>query len=296
MDVVGQMKLFVKVVETGGFTSAARELGVPKSTVSRQIARLEDRLGVRLLERTTRALRTTEVGQDYFERSSRIVSEIEQAEAAVRSSQVVPSGTLRVSAPLTFGALYLGDLVASFSRKFPKVQLDVTLTDRKVDLIDEGYDLAVRVGKLSDSSMFARRLGVAPRAIAGSPAYFEAHGVPQEPDDLREHVCLRYMYADTAGWRLGPDTVVPVHGPLVSNNGDLLRAAASAGLGLVLAPRFILGRDLRVGRLVCVLGDHVKDEDGIWALYPHNRNLPPKVRAFVDHAVEQLEDPPWEAD
>ena len=293
MDVVGQMQLFVKVVELGGFTAAARDLGLPKSSVSRQVARLEDRLGVRLLERTTRALRTTEIGQTYFERAQRIVGDIEEAEASVSRAQSAPVGTLRMSAPYSFGTLYMGALVAAFHRRHPRVQVDLSLADRKVDLVDEGYDLAVRVGTLSDSSMIARRLGVVPRVICGSPAYLEKHGVPQTVEDLRDHVCLQYAYHG-AQWRLGPDQVVPIQSPLISNNGDVLRDAAVAGLGLVLSPRFIVGADLRAGRLVPVLEGEITEEDGIWAIYPHGRHLTTKVRSFVDFAVDYLADPPWE--
>ncbi len=294
MDGIGQIHLFVRVVEAGGFTAAARELGVPKSTVSRQIARLEDRLGVRLLERTTRALRTTEVGQAFYERCGRIVGDLAEAEAAVTQAQVVPQGTLRVSAPLTFGYLFLGDLVAAFMVAYPDVQVEVHLSDRKVDLIEEGYDLAIRAGTLSDSSMIARRLGSAESVLCASPAYLEAHGTPATPDDLKHHACLLYEYQSPSSWRVG-DVTVPVSGRLVSNNGDILRAAAVAGLGIVNAPRFIVARELVEGRLVSILQEHLRQNAGIWAIYPHNRHLSAKVRAFVDFAVDYFgEVAPWE--
>lgn len=289
VDTISQIQIFVKVVEAGSFTAAARELGLPKSTASRQLARLEDRLGVRLLERNTRALRTTEVGQAYYERCVRIVSDLAEADAAVTQAQVVPQGTLRISAPLTFGYLYLGPLVAAFLEAHPRVTLQVVLSDRKVDLIEEGYDLVIRVGVLEDSSLIARRLGRMERVVAASPGYLARRGVPQRAEDLRAHDALLYSYtASTASWRLGPDRVIPVQGRLISNNGDVLRAAAVAGLGLVLAPRFVLDADLQAGRLVQVLGDCVTEEDGIWAIYPHHRHLSVKVRSFVDFAVAHL--------
>ena len=294
MDGIGQIHLFVKVVETGGFTAAARELGVPKSTVSRQIARLEDRLGVRLLERTTRALRTTEVGQAFYERCRGIVSDMGEAEAAVTQAQVVPQGTLRLSAPLTFGYLFLGELVSRFLLEYPELHVEVSLSDRKVDLIEEGYDVAIRAGTLGDSSMIARRLGSAEGVICASPTYLAARGTPTRPEDLKDHDCLLYQYQSSSSWRVG-DTNVPVSGRLVSNNGDILRAAAVAGLGIANAPRFILGPELRAGRLVPVLQDHEQSNAGVWALYPHNRHLSAKVRAFVDFAVAHFGNvPPWE--
>ncbi|MEQ1506593.1 MAG: LysR substrate-binding domain-containing protein [Myxococcota bacterium] len=296
MDVFGQMHLFVKVVESSGFTSAARELGVPKSTVSRQVAHLEDRLGVRLLHRTTRALRPTEAGQAYYERCVRILTDLVEAESAVTRAQVIPRGTLRISAPLTFGYLFLGDLVAAFLLEYPEVQLEMSLSDRKVDLIEDGFDLAIRVGVLDDSSLVARRIGTATQVIAGSPAYFARRGTPQLPTDLAHHDCMIYDGgARATSWRFADDQTVTVKGPLVSNNGDILRAAAVAGLGLVYTPRFIIGSQLRSGSLVPVLDEHMAPPHGIWAIYPANRHLSAKVRSFVDFAVGWIgEVPPWD--
>ncbi len=290
MDPVSQIQIFVKVVEAGSFTAAARELGLPKSTASRQVARLEDRLGVRLLDRNTRSLRATEIGRAYYERCTQIVSDLAEADAAVTQAQIVPRGQLRISAPLTFGYLYVGDLAAAFLQQHPDVTLQVMLSDRKVDLIEEGYDLVLRVGTLEDSSLIARRLGHVERVIAASPGYLARRGVPERAEELRDHEVLLYSYAPhTASWRLGPDRVVPVGGRLISNNGDVLRAAAVAGLGLVMAPRFVLSADLRAGTLIQVLAGCVTEGDGIWAIYPHHRHLSGKVRAFVDFAADHLQ-------
>jgi DNA-binding transcriptional LysR family regulator len=278
VDSVSQLQVFVKVVEAGGFTAAARELNLPKSTVSRHVARLEDRLGVRLLERTTRAIRTTEVGQAYYERCARIVGDI---------AQVVPKGTLRLSGPLTFGQLYLGELIAAFMAAHPEVDCEVDLSDRKVDLIEEGYDVAVRIGALADSSMIARRLGSSELVVVASPDYLREHGTPRVPSDLRDHECMRYEYSATSSWSFGDESVA-VRGRLMANNGDVLRAAAAAGLGIVQAPRFIVGPDLRSGRLVRVLASAPSSVSGIWAIYPHHRHLSAKVRAFVDFAADYL--------
>jgi DNA-binding transcriptional LysR family regulator len=293
VDVLGQMHLFVKVVEHGGFTAAAQDLGVPKSTVSRQIARLEDRLGVRLLNRTTRALRTTEAGQAYYERCSRILSDVADAEGAVTQSQVKPRGTLRVSGPLSFGHLFLGPLVSAFLDEYPDVRLDLSLSDRKVDLIEEGYDLALRIGVLDDSSLVARRLGPSTMLVVGSPAYLARKGTPRVPADLRDHDCLTYEYSSPS-WRFA-DGPVAVRGRLASNNGDVLRDAALGGHGLWYGPRFLVGDAVREGRLVSVLEDHLRQNGGIWAIYPANRHLSAKVRAFVDFAATFWGDvPPWE--
>lgn len=291
MDTFNQMQLFVKVVETGSFTAAGRELGLPKSSVSRQIARLEERLGVRLLHRTTRVLRPTEAGLAYYEQCTRILAEVAEAEAALVRSQVEPSGRLSVTAPLSFGYRFMGTLVAGFLKAHPKVELLLSLSDRKMDLIEDGFDVAIRIGVLDDSSLVARKLGPASMVVAASPSYLARHGVPQTPEDLRDHSCLLYAYGPSS-WRFREDVAVAVKGPLVSNNGDILAAAAVEGLGLVLGPRFIVENELAAGRLVSVLEPYVPMGSGIWALYPANRFLSAKVRAFVDHVVSWFKDQP----
>jgi len=287
-----QLQIFVRVVELGGITAAANDLNVPKSTVSRQVARLEDRLGARLLDRTTRTIRATEVGQGFFERAVRILADIEEAEAEVASQQLRPRGTLRLTGPLTFGRMYLGDMLASFLTRYPDVELVVDLSDRMVDLVEEGFDVAIRVGVLPDSSLIARRLGPLNMVLAASPAYLEAHGTPTTVDDLRQHQALRYAYTPPH-WSFAGDAPVPVRGRLECNNGEILRAAAIGGHGLVYSPRFIVDEALADGRLVTVLDDHVSGKGGVYALYPHHRHLSAKVRALVDHAVECFVDAPW---
>ncbi|MCB9766126.1 MAG: LysR family transcriptional regulator [Alphaproteobacteria bacterium] len=296
MEQLNGMVVFVKVVQEGSFSAAARALDMPKSTVSRQISRLEDHLGVRLLNRTTRSLHLTDLGTAYFERAERIVTDIEEAEEAVTQMQAVPRGPLRVTAPLTFGTLFLGDLVADFLVRYSDVRLDLVLTDRKADIIDEGFDLAVRAGTLQDSSLIARKLGAAPRVVCASPDYLARRGRPTRPEDLRDHDCLRYGYEATgSSWKLSEGVVVQVNGPLVANNGELLRKAAVRGLGVCLLPRFMVGPDLVYGRLIPLLEDFTDRSGGVYALYPHNRHLSAKVRAFVDFAVEWLGPvPPWE--
>jgi len=287
-----QMQIFVRVVELGGITAAANDLSIPKSTVSRQVARLEDRLGARLLDRTTRSVRPTEVGGAYFERCVRILADIEEAEAEVASQQLRPRGTLRLTGPLTFGRMYLGDMLASFMARYPEVELVVDLSDRMIDLVEEGFDVAIRVGVLPDSSLIARRLGPLRMVVAASPAYLQAHGTPQSVDELRDHEALRYAYTPPH-WSFGPDQTVPVKGRLESNNGEVLKAAAIAGQGILFSPRFIVDDALNDGRLVTLLDGEARPRGGVYALYPHHRHLSAKVRALVDHAVECFADAPW---
>jgi DNA-binding transcriptional LysR family regulator len=293
------MAVFARVVEAQSFTAAAAQLGMSRSAVSKTIAALEDRLGARLLNRTTRRLALTEVGQAFYERSARIVAEAEDAELAVSSLQEVPRGTLRINAPVSFGALHLAPALADFLQRYPELRVDIALTDRIVDLIDEGYDLAVRIGPMPDSSLIARRLADNQPVICAAPAYWRRRGRPREPRELAQHDCLTYAYHHNPNeWPFagpaGPFTV-RIAGPLRSNNGDLSRAAALAGLGVVVLPCFLCGDDLAAGRLEPVLSDWMPPPTGIHAVYPHGRHLSAKVRAFVDFLVERFAPlPAWE--
>jgi DNA-binding transcriptional LysR family regulator len=293
------MAVFARVVEAQSFTAAAAQLGMSRSAVSKTIAALEDRLGARLLNRTTRRLALTEVGQAFYERSARIVAEAEDAELAVSSLQAVPRGTLRINAPVSFGALHLAPALADFLQRYPELRVDIALADRVVDLLDEGYDLAVRIGALADSSLIARRLADNHMVVCAAPAYWRRRGRPDEPRDLARHACLTYAYQHNPNtWPFaGPDGpfAVRVEGPLVSNNGDLSRAAALAGLGVVALPRFLCGPDLAAGRLEPVLGAWMPPPTGIHAVYPHARHLSVKVRAFLDFLAERFAPlPAWE--
>jgi DNA-binding transcriptional LysR family regulator len=295
------MAVFARVVEAGGFTVAAQTLGVSKSTVSQHVARLEERLGARLLQRTTRRLALTEVGAAFYERCARIVAEAEEAELAVTRMQSVPRGTLRITAALGFGGLYLSPVVASFMVRWPELHVELSLSDRRVDLVEEGFDLAFRVGVLQDSSLIAKRLGSSRRVAAASPEYLARRGTPGHPSELGSHDCLLYSYEATGEtWTFrktagGADVSVPVRGRLRSNNGDVLREGARAGLGICLLPSFFVADDIRQGRLQALLCNWTPPEGGVHALYPSSRHLSAKVRMFVDHAVEAFgSPPPWE--
>lgn len=293
MDPLAGMAVFARVVEEKGFTAAARSLNLSKAAVSKQVARLEDRLGVRLLNRSTRRLGLTEAGRDYYERAQRILAEVEDAEQAASSRLVHPRGLLRVNAPVSFGQSYLTPILPGFMQRWPELKVELTLIDRFVDLIDEGFDLAVRVAVPGSSPLIARRLCAARHVVCAAPSYLAARGTPQRPADLARHDCLLYSYLTSGDeWRfLGPDGRafgVRVDGPLRANNGDALRHAAAAGLGVLYAPDFLVAELLGSGGLVPVLADWRTPELLIQAVYPPGRPLGAKVRVFIDFLVERL--------
>lgn len=294
LDNVSAMPVFAKVVETESFTVAAAQLGMSKSAVSKAISALEDRLGARLLNRTTRRLSLTEVGRAFYERCARVVAEAEEAEILVTRHQESPRGTLRVNAPASFGVLHLAPALAAFMRRHPAVAVDIDFTDRYVDLLEEGYDVAVRIAaELADSSLIARRLTGNEMVVCASPAYWDRHGRPARPEDLAGHACVTYAYNRMPNeWPFrGPDgrrRTVRVAGRLHTNNGDVSLQAALAGLGVVRLPRFICGPYVASGRLEPVLTEAMPPGASIYAIYPHNRHLSAKVRAFVDFLVERF--------
>ena len=294
MDKLTGMAVFARVIDAGSFTAAAAQLGMSKSAVSKAIAALEDRLGARLLNRTTRRLALTEVGRAFYERCARIVAEAEEAELAVTHLQLTPRGTLRVNAPMSFGALHLGPALAVFLARYPELKVDLELSDRFVDLLEEGYDVAVRIAAaLPDSSLIARRITVDDAVICASPAYWQRHSRPRVPADLERHACVTYAYnPNPREWPFvaadGRPINVRVDGPLHTNNGEATLHVALAGLAVVRLPRFICGPELAPGRLEAVLADAMPPPNGIFAIYPHNRHLSAKVRAFVDFLIERF--------
>jgi DNA-binding transcriptional LysR family regulator len=293
------IQTFVKVVEAQGFTQAARELGVSKSVVSRRIGDLEDRLGARLLNRTTRRLSPTELGQAFYDRCARIAADVEEAEAAVANLQTAPRGTLRLTAPASLGRGYLAQNLTQFMSLYPDILVDVLLSDRVVDLVEEGLDVAIRVGQLRDSSLVARKLGQTTVVVVGSPAYLDRYGTPTELGHLAEHDCLVYTgTGPSEAWRYaGPDgpRAVRVRARMLSNDGQLLCEAAVCGHGLTFLPSFLVAEAVRDGHLRVVLKDTVQNPLGIYAIYPHSRHLTPKVRALVDFLRQSFgTEPPWE--
>jgi len=298
VDNLAGMAVFARVVESNSFTGAARRLGMSKAAVSKQVSKLEERLGARLLNRTTRRLSLTEVGAAFYERCARIVAEAEDAELAVTRLNATPRGTLKIDAPVNFGMQYLAPLLPPFMLRNPELRVDVNFNDSFVDLIEEGCDLAVRIGQLPDSSLVARKLAETKSVICAAPSYWDRNGRPAHPAELADHDCFAYSYLATGNeWRLqGPEGPVSVRvsGSLGANNGDVLRQAAVAGLGVVAMPVFMACDDLRSGRLEPVLRDWEPPTRGIHAVYPHNRHLSAKVRAFIDHLVDALDPAPWD--
>lgn len=286
MDRFLELQTFTAVVDAGTFVKAADALGLSKAAVSRYVAELEARLGVRLLHRTTRRLSLTEEGQRFYMRSKELLAGLEEAEAEATSRSEAASGRLRLNAPVTFGILHLAPLWGRFMAQHPKVALDVTLSDRVVDLVDEGYDLAIRIAALPSSTLISQRLATTRMVLCASPGYLKAHGVPHHPAELAGHAVLAYTYWSTRDeWHFeGPDGPVSVrtHPCLHTNSGDTCRAAALADQGIILQPSFLVGPDLAAGSLIELMPAYRSGEIGIYAVYPTRRHVPPKVRALVD--------------
>ena len=302
MDHLSVMAVFARVVEMESFSGAARDLGLSKSAVSKQVGRLEDRMGLRLLNRTTRRLSLTEAGAAFYQGCRRVVAEAEAAEQAVTRLASAPRGRLKVNAPMSFGVRHLAPALPDFMARYPELTVDLALNDRLVDLVEEGFDVAIRIARLADSSLIARRLAPNRLVLCATPAYLRAHGAPRSIDELKDHACLLYSY-QTAGdvWRLcgpGGERRLRITGRVRINNGDALLAAALGGLGVALLPCFICGQDLRAGRLIHVLPEWSSPADtAITAVYPASRNLSPKVRVFVDFLAERFGGTPhWDQD
>jgi DNA-binding transcriptional LysR family regulator len=279
--------MFVKAVETGSLSAAARALDQSLPAVSRGISALEKQLGGRLLVRTTRRISLTEAGRTYYERAKRMLGDLLEAEAEVAREHSVPSGRLVVSASVTFGRFFMGGLIAGYLLRHPGVEVRVLLTDRYVDLVGEGVDVALRIGKLGDSALVARRLGVIRRMLAGAPSYLRARGRPKHPAELTGHDCLLFTYlAEPETWRFREDgrtLGVPVHGKLRADNQDVILEAALRGAGLAQLPSWLVRPYVASGRLVPLLQKHESPPFDVHVVFPHARLLSAKTRAFVDH-------------
>lgn len=299
MDQLTALKAFCRVVEAGGFTAAASDLSVSHTVMSKQVRQLENMLGVQLLHRTTRRLALTEAGQAYYERARRILDDLEEADLAVASHHARPRGMLRVNAPMAFGTMEMALWLPRFLACHPEVSVDLVCNDRFVDLIEEGFDVALRLARdLPDSTLVARKLATASTLLVASPAYLKRHGMPQTPQDLLQHNCLTYTLAPRPDqWIFstpdGGSATVTVRGSLKANTGIALRTAAVAGVGIAAAASFIVHEDLARGTLVPVLSDYALRARNLYAMYPHNRHLSPKVRAFIDFASEIYRRPDW---
>lgn len=291
MDRWSAMQSFVRVVESGSFVAAADRVGTSTSSLSRQIADLEHHLGARLLNRTTRKLSLTESGQAFYERSVALLSDLAEAESIVGQSAVAPRGTLRLTCSHNIAEKRVAPAIAAFVELHPDVKFDVVVADRMIDLIDEGFDLAIRVGQVGSDRLVARRLGSMQLIVCAAPEYLQRRGRPASPADLAAHNVLTYAYASAPrSLRLtdpsGQHHEVRVTGSLHANSGDTLTAAAIAGLGIVCEPDFLVGDAIAAGRLVRVLPGFEAMRGDIWAVYPSHRHLSLKVRLFVDHVKE----------
>ena len=302
MDRFDDMATFVAVVEAGSFTAAADRLDVAKSVVSRRVSALEERLGVQLLRRTTRRLSLTESGAGFYERSLRLLSDLEEAESAVAQEHGELRGQLRIALPLSFGLRHMPEPIAAFSKQHPRVDFDLDLNDRRVDLIEEGMDFAVRIGHLRDSTLIARKLFDAHTVICASPDYLATNGTPAHPDQLSDHTCMvysnlaepgRWAYTDTDGTRRRVD----VGRGMQASSGDFLCEAAVAGLGIIMQPTFIAHDAIRAGALVPILTEFGWPVSPGYAVYPPTRHLSFRVREFLDFLVEHFSgETPWDRD
>jgi DNA-binding transcriptional LysR family regulator len=299
MDQLNALKAFCRVVEAGGFSAAAAERNVSHSMMSKQVRQLEALLGAQLLNRTTRRLALTEAGQAYYAHARRILDDLQDADLAVSRHHTTPRGTLRINAPMAFGTLDVAQWLPRFNARYPELKIDLVCNDRYVDLIEEGFDIALRLAReMPDSTLMAKKLATTTTMAVASPAYLEQHGTPRIAQDLARHNCLVYTLVPKPNeWIFtAPDgsvQAVQVRGSFQANTGIALRSAALAGVGIATTASFIVHDDLRRGALLPVLPDHAMRARDLYAIYPHNRHLSPKVRAFIDFATDIYRTPVW---
>ncbi|MEH6650594.1 MAG: LysR family transcriptional regulator [Motiliproteus sp.] len=303
MEEFGAIPVFVAVVEQGGFSAAARTLGISKSAVSKRINQLEQHLGVRLLHRTTRKLSLTEAGERYFEHAAQALIAAGQAEDAVTQLQGDPQGKLRISSPMSFGRLHVAPLIPKLLQRYPKLQVELVMDDKKTDLVAAGFDVAIRSGRLPDSTLIARKLAPLRQVLCASPEYIDRCGLTTTPAQLTEHNCVLFSYSSDANkWTLCADDeseseTVLVAGNYRVNNSEALLEALRAGTGIGRLPTFVAGPDLKSGRLVKLFPSYQIPDQTFYAVFPERQYLPAKVRAFLDFTIEHLggDQPYWDA-
>lgn len=287
LDRLLAMSVFVKVVEQGSFARAAERLDMSTSAVSRHVAELETHLNARLLNRTTRRISLTESGQAFFERSLQLLADVEEAEAAISNSAMAPRGTIRLTCSSSFGVTHLAPAIGAFQARYPDVRFDISASNRYVDLVEEGLDLAIRIGDLGNPNLIARKIGTMRLIACASPEYLKKHGLPRHPDELVNHDCFSYEYAPVKNqWRFqdnkANDIKVQINGNVHANSGEMSAAIAAAGSGIVLEPDFVVTPWLETGKLVEILKNFRPPPSNIYAIYPSRRHLSAKVRTFVD--------------
>jgi DNA-binding transcriptional LysR family regulator len=305
VDRLREIEMFVRTVECGNLSRAAAEFGLSPAVASRGLAALEARLGTRLMHRSSRRLALTESGQIYYTRCKQLLEDLQEAEALATENTVKPRGTLRLNVPVSFGIHQLGPLWADFLARYPELRLSVSLNDRIVDLLDQGYDLGIRIARIADSTLVAKKLARTRMVCCAAPAYLERHGEPEAPEDLRRHTCLGYTHLNTRdewvfhGRHDRAEKRIGISCVMHADNGDTIRHAALAGAGIVLQPSFIVGEDLKSGALVEILNQYRSIKLGVYAIYPTRKHVPLRVRLFVDYLLKAFgDDPeadPWDA-
>lgn len=297
MGQLEDMSIFIRIVEAGGVSKAADQLGMAKSGISRRLAALENRLGVQLLNRSTRRISLTGVGREYYQAAVKLIGDVSELDALTANAKTSLQGHLRLAVPLSFGLCHLSAAIDVFIRQHPGLILHIDFSDRLVDLVEQGVDLAIRITDLKDSSLRARRICPIRLKLCASPAYLEAHGTPQRPGDLKDHNVLGYDIGAGTGLKLndgqGNDQFVQTSARIVANNGDFLRDMALAGHGIVLLPTFIVWQSLASGELIAVLEPNTPATLNAWAVYPPTRYLSQRVRLFIDFLVERFGDRPY---
>ncbi|MEJ6708542.1 MAG: LysR family transcriptional regulator [Amylibacter sp.] len=293
MDRLTEMESFASVVDLGGFTDAARKIGLSKSAISKHVSSLEARLGARLLNRTTRRVSPTEIGLAYYDKARQVLDDAGEADAMVTSMQSTPRGSLRLSATLDFGVNHISKVLGAFLTRYPEINVNMVLSNRNVDLLSEGFDLAIRIGEMQDSSLRARKLADTSMRVIGSPKYFYEHGVPQKIDDLAQHKLLHFSNQSSGNsWKItsasGEKRLIRAGGALTVNDGQSLLQAAEAGLGIAYLPSFLYHEAVEDGRLKAVLPDLPVEKLGIHVVYPPGLYTQPKLRAFIDFLVEHF--------
>ena len=298
MNKFAEFEAFVAVVEAGSFSTAGERLGVAKSVVSRRVSQLEKRLGSRLLHRTTRRLALTDTGKHFYQRAVQILADLDDAEQTVTDATTELRGVIKLAAPLTFGLMHLSDAITDFLGEHPAIELNLDLNDRNINLVEEGFDMAVRIGEMKDSTLVARRLGTARSVTCASRTYLEKHRQPINPDELHEHTGLQYSninykqqwcYVTPKGKTFYAQPQIRIR----ANNGEALAIAASAGLGITAGPTFILGRHIQEGSLVTILNEYQQPSVGIHAVYPPGRLIPKRIQAFSDFLAMRFGDLPY---
>lgn len=292
MNVIELMRTFVTVAKTGSFTAAAERLGISRALTSKYVAQLEERLGLRLLNRTTRSVDVTEIGRAYIKRCLPLLEDFDDLELAVRNQSSVPRGRIRISAPMTFGELFLPQILSEFTDRYPEISVNLSLSDRYVNLVEEGFDIAIRIGKLSDSSLIAKKLISTRFVVCAAPDYIEYHGAPSHPSDLKSHQCVlddNFRYGDHWPFAIsGKTETIAVSGRIWVNSARAVREFVLTGKGIGLCASFLISDDIRSERLRYLLADFETPEFGVHAVYPHNRHLAIKERALIDFLVERL--------